>query len=92
MLTDASEVEHAVAQGTALVLPEVGHLDLWGQTRSALSRHGHSFRDGSGRGRGETPRQSCLEAGAAWASLGAPCCRRSKVLGSWLGLRAASPS
>lgn len=29
-LTDASEVEHTVAQGTALMLPEVGDLHLWG--------------------------------------------------------------
>lgn len=28
--TNASEVEHAAAQGTVLVLPEVGDLHLWG--------------------------------------------------------------
>lgn len=28
--TNASEIEHAVAQGTVLVLPKVGDLHLWG--------------------------------------------------------------
>lgn len=28
--TNTSEIEHAVAQGTVLVLPEVGDLHLWG--------------------------------------------------------------
>lgn len=28
--TDTGEVEHTVAQGTVLMLPEVGDLHLWG--------------------------------------------------------------
>lgn len=79
-LTDASEVEHTVAQGTALMLPEVGDLHLWGMVSPKPAQlppqrwqWGHPG--------------TCLEAGEALRMARGP-----RLTGSQFGFRAAFPT